>query len=471
MGSGVARRIRALVPGTRLGRYVILDRIGHGGMAEVFLARGEGLSGFAKLVALKVIDADRVDDPTHVDMLLKEARIAATLDHPSIVQVFDVGAEGDEHYLAMEYVHGRDLRAVLRALAGAARMPLLLALHIVGELADALHYAHTKTDAHGRPLGIVHRDVSPSNAIVGFDGVVKLTDFGIAKITAHTSQTRTGTFKGKFGYMAPEQALQQDVDARSDVFSLGIVLYELTTGRRAFAGENAFAALNMAVEGKYTPPEALVEDYPERLAAIVRSALAVDREARPPSARALGEDVEALARELGGPASRAELATFVGDLFGWPAAPDVSAVEPIGVPDPVEDGVTVALPQRRATSRTTIVLGLGVAALAGVIGWRAGRETAIERASAAAPVEAPRVEAARPEPSTAASVDAPVEPSAPQPSAARAAVDPPAPPVVERTASSRGDGKRKRKPAKAAPTPARTDRGGLDDLLPPSAKP
>ncbi|MBC8066850.1 MAG: serine/threonine protein kinase, partial [Deltaproteobacteria bacterium] len=320
------RAMRNLVPGARLGRYVIVERIGQGGMAEVFLARCEGPHGFEKVVALKVIREQMIDDPLHVELLHKEARLAATLDHPGIVQVFDVGAEHDEHYLTMEFVHGRDLRQLLKASAGRDGMPLPLALFVVHEIAEALHYAHTRCDAGGRPLGIVHRDVSPSNVMIAFEGAVKLTDFGIAKITTQTAQTTTGTFKGKFGYMSPEQCLQLEVDARSDVFALGIVLYELTTSRRAFAGENPFAALNRTVEGRYEPPEHIVPEYPAELSRIVRRALAPERSDRYPDARELARELATLARSLGGMPTRSELRTWIGELLGWPAPPDVRTI-------------------------------------------------------------------------------------------------------------------------------------------------
>jgi serine/threonine protein kinase len=455
-----------LPPGTRLGRYVVVDRIGQGGMAEVHLARAEGLSGFEKVVALKVIHGHLVDDPMHVELLLKEARIAATLDHPSIVQVFDVGVETGEYYLTMEYVHGVDARQILRALSGRARMPILHALLVVHEVAAALHYAHTRRDPQGRPLGIVHRDVSPSNVIIAFDGAVKLTDFGIAKVTAHTSHTTTGTLKGKFGYMSPEQSMQQEVDARSDVFALGVLLYELTTGRRAFAGESAFATMNAVIEGHYTPPQELVPDYPASLAAIVERALAVDREARYDSADALRIEIDALARELGGPATLPELGRWVGDLFEWPAMPDVSAVfaplELGGETELLTDPVIIGRQSRRRSPVVFASVGVGVIAMAiaGYAGWQAGRSTGGEVATAPAIATTTTPPITTTAPTTTTPTSAPTSASASAPMVA----------VVESEASERSSNKRKRRRPSKRKSSATSSKPGIDSILPPSAR-
>jgi serine/threonine protein kinase len=405
-----------------------------------------------------VIHEQMVDEPSHVEMLLKEARLAATLDHPGIVQVFDVGADKDEHYLTMEYVHGRDLRQVLRELAGRDRMPLLLAIAIVHEIARALHYAHTRKDNAGHPLGIVHRDVSPSNIIVSFGGAVKLTDFGIAKVTAHTAVTRTGTFKGKFGYMSPEQYLQQDVDARSDVFSLGIVLYELTTGRRAFAGENPFAAMNKAVDGIYTAPHTLVPDYPPALGDIVAHALAPDRDARYADAASMADDLDRLARALGGPAPRAALEEFVAELFGRPEPPDASHV---GVLPTV---VTSSMPTRSPRRPMPLFVVGAAAIVAGALGWGAGRAAEPEHREPVAPVVDAPLAAAPLAASTPARAVPATPPQRPEP----ARVEPTRASASTAAAStrSRTSAKKRKKPE----APATETSSRLDSLLPPSAK-
>jgi serine/threonine protein kinase len=456
------RVMRTLVPGTRLGRYVLVERIGQGGMAEVFLARAEGMRGFEKIVALKVIREQLVDDAHHIALLLDEARLAATLDHPGIVQVFDVGAHGDEHYLTMEYIHGRDLRQLLKAAHGRGGMPLPLAVLVVHEVALALHYAHTRTSPDGRPLGIVHRDVSPSNIMVSFEGAVKLTDFGIAKITANTTQTRTGTFKGKFGYMSPEQCLQQDVDARSDVFSLGIVLYELTTSRRAFAGDNPFVTLNRTVEARYDPPESIVPDYPAELSRIVACALSADRDDRHPDAKALADTLDAFARDLGGMPTRLELKEWIGALMGWPAPPDITRIDAILEATRHEAPVTEPTPRTRALPRWAAV-GSAVA-VAGILGWRVGQSAPPD--DDAAPSPAPVV-ATPPDPAPQLPAPAadPAPPAAPPPTIV--AREPAPPPIAT------SEKPKKSTPRKSTPriTKQADDGSRIESLLPPSAKP
>jgi serine/threonine protein kinase len=219
-----------LVPGQRLGRYQLIKRLAIGGMAEIFLARVVGLEGFEKRVVLKSILAQHATDEEWVQMFLEEARLAATLQHPNIAQVFDVGRDRNVHFFTMEYVRGADVRRIMKAAERRGGVPLEVAVAIVIGAAAGLHYAHDKTDDAGRPLGIVHRDVSPANVLVSEDGAVKVVDFGIAKAALRRAATRTGTIKGKAGWISPEQCRGDRLDRRSDIFALGILLYELTTG-------------------------------------------------------------------------------------------------------------------------------------------------------------------------------------------------------------------------------------------------
>ncbi|GEM_PF-4464246 len=316
----------SLPAGTRVGRYTIVDRIGAGGMAELFLARQDGPRGFAKPIALKLLHAHIAEDPEFVAMFEREARVAAALVHPNVVQVLDVGVADGERFLALEFVHGRDLRRILSA--GRERLPLGCAVRIVRDIAKALHYVHTRGDSHGRPLQLVHRDVSPANVLVGFaESVVKLADFGIANAADQTAHTRTGTLKGKFGYMAPEQYLQQAVDPRTDLFALGVVLYEATTGRRAFAGAQTFSIMNRVLAGEYAAPESLVDDYPPALAGIVARLLAVDPAKRPASAQQVVEELDVFANEAGIDISAHTLAAHVSALFGHPGEPSLVTPE------------------------------------------------------------------------------------------------------------------------------------------------
>src|SRR5262245_42270613 len=223
--------------GSRLGKYRIRRLVTVGGMAEIYVARTAGIEGFEKEVIVKRILPHLAADPEFVQMFLDEARLAATLHHPNIVQVYDIGRDEEHGYFfSMERVHGHDLGRVLAAAADRKRgLALEHALSIVAGLAAGLHYAHEQ--------GIVHRDVSPSNVLVTYDGCVKVVDFGVAKAMANRSKTRDGAIKGKVSYMSPEQWRGLTVDRRSDVFALGILLFELTTGKRLFKGDNDFAVL------------------------------------------------------------------------------------------------------------------------------------------------------------------------------------------------------------------------------------
>ena len=207
-------------------------------MAEVFRAKRTGVEGFEKIVAVKRILPHLSENQEFVDMFVHEAKVVAGLTHPNIVQIFDLGRIGHSYYIAMEYVHGRDLRTTEnRAREKGLRLPLDLSLRIVSQVCAALDYAHRRRDETGRPMQIVHRDVSPPNILISYEGDVKLVDFGIARAATKAPSTERGVLRGKLLYMSPEQAWGRPIDGRSDVFSLGVVLYELVTGAKAFLGE------------------------------------------------------------------------------------------------------------------------------------------------------------------------------------------------------------------------------------------
>jgi serine/threonine protein kinase len=283
-----------LPPGARLGRYKILRHLASGGMADIYLVRATGIAGFEKTLVLKRIRPDHAGEPSFITMFLDEARLAATLDHPNIAQVHDIGTEDGNYYFTMEYVHGASVHAIQKT---TRTLGLDAALAIVCGAAAGLHHAHDKKNRSGVPLEIVHRDVSPSNILVTFDGAVKLVDFGIAKAIARLTETRGGTVKGKFGYMSPEQCRGEAVDRRSDVFALGVVLFELTVGRALFPGDNEFEVVNKVCNAPLPRPSQLVAEYPAELEAIVMRALERDRERRTPTARQLQLELEAFARE------------------------------------------------------------------------------------------------------------------------------------------------------------------------------
>ncbi len=321
-------------PNHRIGRYEPIRRLAVGGMAEIYLARlpGVGIEGFEKLVVLKRILPQHALDPELLRMFVDEARLSATLTHPHITEVYDVGTDGDAPFFAMEYVHGANLRELLRAHARAAGRPaaplqLAHAIGIVAAAADGLHYAHERVGPRGEPLGIVHRDVSPSNVLVSYDGAVKVSDFGIAKWAYQRTQTQEGTLKGKFAYMSPEQCRGRNVDRRSDVFALGTILYELTTGAPPFSGDSDLEILNWIATGAATPPSWPEERgvYPASLAAIVMRALAPDPADRFATMQALQIALEAFAREASLPVSTVALGGLMQEMFAeelaaWRAA-------------------------------------------------------------------------------------------------------------------------------------------------------
>jgi serine/threonine protein kinase len=299
-------------------------------MARIYIARSTGIGSFERHVVLKMILPERAHDETSVQMFLDEARLAASLNHQNVAQVFEVGKEAGIHFLAMEYVHGQDLRALL-AKAGSAgtRVPLELALAIVTGAAAGLDHAHERRTSDGTPMGIVHRDVSPSNIMIGYDGSVKLLDFGIAKATSRSVETQSGIIKGKFAYMAPEQCRGRDVDRRSDVFSLGIILYEVTTQHRCFRADSDFDTMHRIVTGDIVRPTRLVQGYPQALEAIVLKALSVDAAQRYQSAGLLLEAIESYAATSRMPLSTVALGRFMRDMFGevqepWLAAGRIS---------------------------------------------------------------------------------------------------------------------------------------------------
>jgi len=287
-------------------------------MAELYLAQQTGAAGFSKIVALKRILPHLAADPTFTQMFQSEAKLASDLGHPHLAHVLDFGESEGEHFLTMEYVHGANLLQTLDR--ARAALPLEAALTIVVDVARGLHELHEHRAADGRALGLVHRDVSPSNVLLAYDGSVKLTDFGIAKAMELTSATRTGTFKGKLGHSSPEQARGESIDRRSDVFCLGILLYEVTTGVRAFAGPNEFAVLGKVARAAYDPPETLVDDYPEGLSALVEQALSADPAQRPATAAAFAESVATYARDAGLALGPSAVAAVMHDLFGKPPA-------------------------------------------------------------------------------------------------------------------------------------------------------
>jgi|HubBroStandDraft_6_1064221.scaffolds.fasta_scaffold54102_2 serine/threonine protein kinase len=303
--------------GRRLGRYEVVKHLASGGMAQVLLARATGIEGFERYVVIKQIHVERANDPTVVKMFLDEARLAASLHHANIVQVHDIGQEAGEYYFAMEYLHGEDLRGVLHKHAVKHEyLPLEHVITIITSAAAALHHAHEQLGPDRLPRGIVHRDVSPANIFVCYDGTVKVVDFGIAKAAHRTTQTHSGTLKGKIAYMAPEHCLGKEVDRRSDIFALGIVLYELYTVRRLFKGASEFITMSAIVSGKIPPPSQHRPEIPPQLEAIIMKALATAPADRYQTAGELRVALDRLADELGLRTSTTALADYLAQKLG-----------------------------------------------------------------------------------------------------------------------------------------------------------
>lgn len=275
-------------------RYVLLERIGVGGMAEVFRASARGAEGFERPIAIKRILPSLASDEDFVRMFVDEAKIAVQLQHPNIVQIFDLGRDGDEYFIAMELVHGKDLRAILDRVSSEGRtVPLAVALHIAMKVCEALHHAHCAVSHGGRSLCVVHRDVTPQNVLVSYDGEVKVTDFGLAKAAGRATQTQAGVVKGKLAYMAPEAFAGLAVDHRSDVFGVGILLWEMLSGRRLFLGASDLETIEKARLAIVPPLRSADPSIPAEVERIVRTALARDREQRYQTAEALHDELEA----------------------------------------------------------------------------------------------------------------------------------------------------------------------------------
>jgi eukaryotic-like serine/threonine-protein kinase len=342
-----------LSAGAQIGKYIVRRKLAEGGMAEIYLCTAQGAEGFEKEVVIKQVRAFLASDPGFVEMFIAEARLASRLNHANVVQIFDFEKHEDTYYLAMEYVRGCtlwDLRKQCKELR--EPMPPVLVAHIGVEVARGLHYAH-RLRVNGEPLFLVHRDVTPHNVLLSFDGAVKLTDFGIAK--AGNKLTSPGMLKGKFAYMSPEQSRGEQVDARTDVFALGIVLWEMLTGGRLFEGDSELAVLRAVQESAIAPPSRLNPEVPEELGDVVMKALRRDASERYQTAaefeRALAQCVLRQARSV----DDTDVGAFLRRLFGGAPSQLLPAVAPEAhpVPEPAVREPTAVMPgtpRRRGSS-------------------------------------------------------------------------------------------------------------------------
>src|ERR1700742_4735783 len=295
----------------RLGRYEVLKHLASGGMADVLLGRTDGIEGFERHVVLKRIRPEHAQDLRFIRMFLDEARLAANLHHQHIVQVHDIGESAGEYFIAMEYLHAEEVRTILlTASRSRQHVPLGYGMAIVSAAAAGLHYAHERRGPDKQPLGIVHRDVSPSNILVGYDGSIKIVDFGIAKASAR-QESRTGSLKGKVSYMSPEQCKSAEIDRRSDVYSLGVVLYELATTSRLFKGTNDYLVMDQIVNGRVPLPQLRRPDLPNELSSIIMKAIAPDPERRYFTADELRVALDQFAAKAGLTTSAPSIAAFL----------------------------------------------------------------------------------------------------------------------------------------------------------------
>jgi serine/threonine-protein kinase len=305
-----------LPPGTKLGKYEIIRGVAVGGMAELYLARAAALEEFDRLVALKRILPQYAADEEFVRMFLDEARLTAKLHHPNIAQVYDIGMDTGGLFFTMEFIHGENAQTLLRAAdIKGTPVPLAIAVAIARSVAAGLYAAHEQKGPDGHALGIVHRDVSPSNVVVSFDGNVKLIDFGVAKARGRHTKTKSGTIKGKVSYMSPEQCRGESLDHRSDVFSLGILLYELTTTEKLFMADNEFALIGQIAYEDVRRPTERFPDYPRELEAIVMRAMSRSLNRRYQNMRELEDHLTEFARKHSLDISSAALSAYMRENF------------------------------------------------------------------------------------------------------------------------------------------------------------
>jgi serine/threonine protein kinase len=301
---------------SQFGRYTLVERLATGGMAEVFKAKILSAHGFEKLLVIKRILPNLAADKTFVSMFIDEAKLTAQLIHPKIVQVTDFGEENGQYFIALEFVDGFDGLGLLRSAAQKhVRLPIPICMFIAAEVLDALDYAHNAKDSEGKPMHLVHRDISPSNVFIARRGDVKLGDFGIAHAQERESKTQAGTLKGKYGYMSPEQVTGGDLDGRSDIFAVGIVLAEMLMGKRLFTAPNDLDVLLMVRDGRLERWDKYGKDIPASLDAIVRKALAKNLDERYQNAAEFRNALDDLQFQFGMRVGPADLGALVADLF------------------------------------------------------------------------------------------------------------------------------------------------------------
>ena len=346
------------------GKYLLLERLAVGGMAEVFLSKSFGIEGFEKIIAIKRILPTMAEDEDFIEMFIDEAKIAGQLNHANVVPIYELGKIGDSHYIAMEYVWGKDLLQIMnRFRRMRKRMPPAMVAFVASRMCEALEYAHTKRDRAGTPLNLIHRDISPQNILVSYEGAVKLIDFGIAKAASRTTKTQAGVLKGKFGYMSPEQVRGLPIDHRSDIFAVGTCMYEMLTADRLFLGESDFSTLEKVRHATVSPLSEMVPGIPEQLEKVIMKALSREPADRWQSAGELQESLQEFLATERPPFTTSKLASWMKaafskemaaeksklDGFAHVGRPSVLGAPPAPVPKPT--------PQAREAKRT--IMGMG----------------------------------------------------------------------------------------------------------------
>ncbi|HEX4621631.1 MAG TPA: serine/threonine-protein kinase, partial [Myxococcaceae bacterium] len=315
----------------QLGRYILDRKIATGGMADVFLSRQSGPEGYERPCVIKRMLSQFAEDPIFVNMFLDEARLAAQLTHPNIAQIYDFGAEHGQYYIAMEYVPGATLRDVLQQQGDAGRyVPFRVAARVMSDAARGLEYAHTARDGNGKHLEIIHRDISPHNILVSRGGQIKLIDFGIAKAKSANTKTNVGTIKGKYAYMSPEQVMGHPLDRRTDIYSLGLVFYEVLTNNRAILGDDLMRLMEAAARPHFVPLLEVRPDIPQPLVDACMRALEPNKAARYGTASELSSELERYLVNEQVTVSDDDVASLLPDSQSAPTIPpDNTALDPL----------------------------------------------------------------------------------------------------------------------------------------------
>ncbi|MDY7233201.1 serine/threonine protein kinase [Hyalangium rubrum] len=343
---------------TTFGKYLLLERINVGGMAEVFIAKAFGVEGFERFLAIKKILPTMAEDQEFITMFIDEARISVQLNHANVVHIHELGKYDETYFIAMEYVAGRDLRTILERYRRRKEiMPTAQAVFVASKMCEGLDYAHRKKDARGQDLGIIHRDVSPQNILVSYEGEVKIIDFGIAKAANRSQKTQAGILKGKFGYMSPEQVRGMPIDRRSDIFAVGVILYEMLTGEKLFVGESDFSTLEKVRNAEVPLPRQFNPNVPAGLEKVVLKALAREPEDRYQWASDLQEDLMRFL--LAGDAiySGKHLSSFMKEAFAEDMLREAEKMERyagIEKPDQLETSNVTSTPVPRPRKSSTV---------------------------------------------------------------------------------------------------------------------